>query len=460
MSGGTAGGAGEGGGQGPRVLIAIAGRQHADQLAAALAEAGADATLFHTRPVRAELRGRLAGRNRWRPLRAVAERVAAKILPDGLAKRFAYRMYMGFDRAVAPLVGRVRPDAVLGYENGARAIFEQAKRLGIPTILDAASVHHALQAEAGLVDAGTPFRAFVDARKDAEIALADHILTCSTLARDSYVAAGVPAARVHTVPLGFEPGMFGPGPDEARTGPLRLAFVGRYTRVKGADVLADALDTVAARGLAFELRMAADPGVSNDGARERLDAHGCSLGKLPHEELPGLYRWADALVLPSRFDSFGLVVLEALACGLPVIVSDRVGAKDFVEHGINGLILPSGDAGALADALAEHARDPGPLRAMRPAALASAKGAEWQHYRRRAAETVGHILGWRARGSSTSSPAICPRCATAGRSIRCTGWRRRRRRWGMTSQCSPPTPTGRAYRMCRWARPPTSTASR
>lgn len=396
MSGGGARSDGEGGGQGPRVLIAIAGRQHADQLAAALVEAGADATLFHTRPVRAELRAALAGRSRWRPLRALAEHIAARLLPDQRAKRFAYGMYIGFDRAVAPLVGRARPDAVIGYENGTLATFQAAKRHGIPTILDAASVHHDLQAEAGLVDAGTPFRAFVDARKDAEIALADHILTCSTLARDSYIAAGVPADRVHTVPLGFEPGMFTPGPEETRTGPLRLVFVGRYTRVKGADVLADALDLLAAKGAPFELRMAADPGVSNDGARERLEAHGQVLGKLQHDALPDLYRWADALVLPSRFDSFGLVILEALACGLPVIVSDRVGAKDFVEHGVNGLILPSGDAPALAAALEAFARDPGPLRAMRGAALASAKGAEWSHYRRRAAETVGRILGWQS----------------------------------------------------------------
>lgn len=358
-------------------------------------EAGADATLQHTTPIRASLRDTLKGRNRWRPLHAVAAKVAARLMADQPAKRFAYRTYMAFDRAVARALPRLRPDAVIGYENGALATFEAARRLGVPAILDAASVHHSLQAEAGLNDAGTAFRESVNARKDAEIALVDHILTCSTLARDSYVAAGVPADRVHVLNLGFERGIFTPGPEEKREGPLRLAFVGRFTRVKGAPALADALDTLAAKGLDFECRIAADRGVSDDGVAERLAAHAELLGKLPHEALPDLYRWADALVLPSRFDSFGLVVLEALACGLPVIVSDRVGAKDVVEHGVNGLILPSGDAAALTGALEAFARDPAPLRAMRPAALASVEGAEWEAYRRRAADTVARILGWR-----------------------------------------------------------------
>jgi hypothetical protein len=189
MSDRASGSAGQGEGP-PRVLIAIAGRQHADQLTAALVEAGADATLFHTRPIRPELRAVLAGRNRFRPLRAIAEKIAERLLPDVRAKRFAYGCYMGFDRSVAPAVAPARPDAVIGYENGALAIFQAARKAGIPAILDAASVHHDLQQEAGIVDAGTDFRELVDRRKDAEIALADHILTCSTLARDSYIAAG------------------------------------------------------------------------------------------------------------------------------------------------------------------------------------------------------------------------------------------------------------------------------
>lgn len=395
MFGWGSGSAGEGGRADRRILIAIAGRQHADQLAAALVEDGIDAGLCHTRPVRPELRAPLNGRHLWLPARAVAERLAAGLMKDGAAKRFAYKMYMSFDRAIARRLKRARPAAVIGYENGALALFRQAREAGIPTILDAASVHHTLQAEAGLIDGGREFRAFVAKRKDAEIALADHVITCSTLARDSYVAAGVPADRVHVLPLGFDPGIFTPGDDPDRTGPVRLAFVGRFTRVKGADVLAAAVEKLAANSTPYELRIAADPSGDQE-IRARLDAKASLLGKLPHDQLPDLYRWADALVLPSRFDSFGLVVLEALACGLPVIVSDRVGAKDFVEHGVNGMIVPSGDVDALADTLTQLARAPETVRAMRSAALASARGAEWARYRKRAAETVRAILGWPA----------------------------------------------------------------
>jgi len=382
-----------GGSGAPRILVATAGRQHADQLAAALVEAGADARLMHGAPIRTSLRGTLKGHASWDPRSTVANRIAARLFSDARGNHVVRAGEMAFDRSVARRLPRVRPDVVIGYENCALATFEAAKRLGIPVILDAASVHHRLQAEGGLSDAGTAFRAEVNARKDAEIALADHILTCSTLARDSYVAAGVPAERVHLVPLGFDPGIFTPEPRVAHDGPVRFVFVGRFTQVKGADLLADALDRLAAEDLHFECRIAADRNISDPGLIARLEPHAELLGKLPHAALPELYRWADALVMPSRFDSFGLVVPEALACGLPTLVSDRVGARDLVRPGANGAIFPASDPEALAALLAGHARDPAPLRAMRPAAEASVEGAEWESYRRRAAATVLGLIG-------------------------------------------------------------------
>ena len=67
------------------------------------------------------------------------------------------------------------------------------------------------------------------------------------------------------------------------------------------------------------------------------------------EELPRFFAQADAFVLPSRYDGWGVVVNQALGAGLPVICSDRVGAgHDLVEDGVNGLKFPAGDSAALA----------------------------------------------------------------------------------------------------------------
>lgn len=374
-------------------MIAIAGRQHADQLAAALLAAGDDPFLHHAAPIRPSLQAMLAGRHRYHALAGLGYRGGNRLFPIDVAQRVAQAMFERFDRSIARALPRSRARAFIGYENGALASMRAAKQLGITTILDAASVHHSMQAEAGLRDFGTAYRRHVNARKDGEIALSDHILTCSELARGSYIDAGVAAERVHSVPLGFDPGSFGPASDAApREGPLRLAFVGRFTRVKGADLLAEALAVLAARGLAFNCRIAAAEHQGDADTRARLAAHATLLGKVAHGELARLYQWADLLVMPSRFDSFGLVVPEALACGLPVLASDRVGARDFITDGVSGEVIPAHSADALIAALARHAADPRIARAMRPAAIEAAKGAQWSDYRRRAAAKVAEIL--------------------------------------------------------------------
>ncbi|MEN2785432.1 glycosyltransferase family 4 protein [Sphingomonas qilianensis] len=375
------------------ILIATPGRQHADHLAAALLEAGFAATLHYGTPIRPGLSNVLAAHSGRHTLLAFVFRTANRLLPLAMSARISARLYDLFDRRIARQLRHTGPRAVIGYESAALHLFTAARRRGVTTILDAASVHHRLQAEAGLADAGSVFRGQVNARKDAEIALADHILCCSTLAAQSYLAAGVPVERVHIVPLGFEPRAFAPDPTAAsHTGPLRIAFVGRFTTVKGADLLATALQRLTADGIAYDCRVAALRADGDQQLVARLALRATLLGKVPHERLADLYRWADLLVMPSRFDSFGLVVPEALACGLPVLASDRVGAGDLITPGVNGDIVPFNDADALTAKLALFAADPELVRVMRPAAAASVRGAEWMHYRAHAAATVAAIL--------------------------------------------------------------------
>lgn len=96
---------------------------------------------------------------------------------------------------------------------------------------------------------------------------------------------------------------------------------------------------------------------------EQAAARARFLGFVNQSDLPHAYAICDVLVLPSRFEPRGLVVNEAMACGLPVIASDRVGAVgDLVQDGENGFVFPAGDAATLAAQLDRIVED-GALRA-------------------------------------------------------------------------------------------------
>ena len=82
------------------------------------------------------------------------------------------------------------------------------------------------------------------------------------------------------------------------------------------------------------------------------------LGFMNQSELPSVYCSSDLLVLPSHYEPFGLVVNEAMLCGCPVAVSDRVGAKyDLVRHNVNGFVFPATNVEALAVVLREFFSD-------------------------------------------------------------------------------------------------------
>jgi glycosyltransferase involved in cell wall biosynthesis len=85
----------------------------------------------------------------------------------------------------------------------------------------------------------------------------------------------------------------------------------------------------------------------------------CFPGFAHREDLAGLYAFAETLVLPTHSDPWGLVVNEAMACGLPVIVTSVAGCTaDLVENGVNGYVLPPGDPKKLAAAIDSLARNP------------------------------------------------------------------------------------------------------
>jgi glycosyltransferase involved in cell wall biosynthesis len=174
--------------------------------------------------------------------------------------------------------------------------------------------------------------------------------------------------------------------------PFTFVFVGTARHLKGFDVLVDALERLLEEGLPVRLMVAGHIDRSIVDGRKRVLEIISALGRVGHGELASLLGKAHCLVLPSRFDSFGMVVPEAMACGLPVIVSDMVGAKQLVEEGRNGFIVPVEDVTALAARMRWLVQNRKMLERMSAAARKVAEGASWANYRHRFALTVREAL--------------------------------------------------------------------
>jgi glycosyltransferase involved in cell wall biosynthesis len=384
----------------PRVLVCHGGRQHSHRLAMALADRGMLARYVTGLPTRRDAGGWLANRLFGRVLEAYAipiepELVRHMYLTPVVRKAMrplgarwsstAGHVADGlFDRWAAGMVRELRPDAVVAYENGALWTFRCAKELGVRTVLDAASIHHDWQDRFIRPTEGAAVHERHKRRKNAEIELADEILVVSNFACESYLDAGVPAERVHAMPLGVDCSRFHPVERRAngRDGgeELRFVYVGNESPLKGLDALRDAVCRLRAAGERFTVTLIGVPTESPEGAPSDGMAR---RGWMNHDRLAEELPQYDVLILPSLFDSFGMVVAEAMACGLPAIVTQNVGAKEMITPGSNGLVIPPGDAAALADAMRWFILHSGDLGRMSFAATESARQYDWARYRQR-----------------------------------------------------------------------------
>ncbi|HEX3178150.1 MAG TPA: glycosyltransferase [Methylomirabilota bacterium] len=201
------------------------------------------------------------------------------------------------------------------------------------------------------------------------VAEADRLVAANVIERGQLVTAyGADAAKIAVIPCGVDTTLFAPGdPAVARerlglpAGPL-LLYVGRIAPIKGLETLLDALGCL--RGAGHPARLVVVGGDADD----RRDRHEIELrrraarlglgeavtfaGAQPQERLRDFYVAADATVLPSYYESFGMVALEAMACGSAVVASRVGGLQTTVRDGVTGVLVSEGDACALAETIA------------------------------------------------------------------------------------------------------------
>jgi glycosyltransferase involved in cell wall biosynthesis len=177
---------------------------------------------------------------------------------------------------------------------------------------------------------------------------------------------------IRVLPMGIDTARFHPAPPPiARSG---LLYVGRLVPDKGVGTLLHALRLLQRRELRPRLRLIGDgPGQADLSALAQtlgLAAQVEFLGPLPNADLPAHYQRAEALVFPSLLGSrgqqegMGLVPLEALACGCPVIASALPAVREVVREGETGLLFPPGDVAALAERIEQVLAQPDTARRM------------------------------------------------------------------------------------------------
>jgi starch synthase len=240
-----------------------------------------------------------------------------------------------------------------------RLVDEEADRIGVPR---------------------AHFHPFQMERELCEYQLADRIMVSSEAARRSFIRHGVDAARVVSVPPGVDISEFSP-PTQARN-PGAVISVATVGLRKGQYHLIRAFRELHFRDASLTLVGTVEPGWG-----QRLDLDQPGLRIIGHVGRPRVIeelRRASVFVLASVEDGFGLVLAQAMACGLPVIATEATGIRDLITDGVEGLVVPAPpDAQSLAEAIDTLLSDPDRAQAMGAAARRKVESiGGWDRYGR------------------------------------------------------------------------------
>lgn len=363
-----------------KVAILTSGRFHVLDLARELDRRGHDVRFYSLVPPWRTRRHGFLRSNRWLgpaigPL-WLAYRGLSRVPRPELKTLAHHALTEALDRTAAMLLEPC--DVFITMSGMGLHTLRRARRLGAVTIVERGSMH--IEAQRDILDANQPgaIPDWMVRRELAEYAEADHISVPSLHAEQSFRARGHDA--LFRNPYGVSLTEFRPTPEPARR---QILMVGTWSWQKGADTLTEAYGLLKQRPDFHDVELV-HVGPTGDVPLPGI-AGFTHHAPVPQAELQRFYADATVAVLPSRQDGFGMVLCQALACGVPIVCSTRTGGPDLAASIPNAVRLVPPDSpralvDALADALTQRPR-PGAPRAL--LSDTERQNLSWEAYGRR-----------------------------------------------------------------------------
>lgn len=248
-------------------------------------------------------------------------------------------------------------DVLIGLSSLCYEAILEGKRRGIVTIVDHGSLHEATVRKILLNESnkfgfrlsGNSAQSWLIEKEDAEFHAADHIFALSNVAKRTLVENGIAPEKIFVNRGGVFLSHFYPHRKDDNV--FRIIHCSNLSPTKALHYLLQAFRELALPKAELWI-IGPDRGMREDPKFYSLVRTLCTpnvffKGAVPQPQLSAYFSQGSVFVLPSLADGFGLVVPQAMACGLPVIVSNMTGAADLVREGENGFVIPAGDTEAL-----------------------------------------------------------------------------------------------------------------
>jgi glycosyltransferase involved in cell wall biosynthesis len=330
-------------------------------------------------------------------MRRVADDLSPALVRDFyVIERLSYRLarclsldqYVVRDNLFDFWISRQLPQATIfyGWTHHALYSLKAAKRKGMLTIIERANTHpvsytRLLKQEyaARGIRQGA-YHPHIFNKHLQELQETDYVAVTSEFTKQSLIENGIDEHRILLTPLGVNTDHFHPpeeSPDDEDV--FRVVYVGQISLRKGVHYLLEAWSALQLHQAELVLVGDVLPELQDDVTRHLAQTTTITL--CPYASDPAsAYQGASVFILPTLEDGFGLVVLEAMACGVPVIITEHTGAKDCVRSGLDGFVIPPYSVESIADTLKYCYTHRSELQTMGRQAREQAEQFPWSRY--------------------------------------------------------------------------------